>query len=161
MDHLEAGVQFSFAVLPESSAFFEPCEGAFDDPSLGHDGEGVKFAALGDLHRRAKLLLHGFGKWLARVAAIHQYAADVPQVAGAAVERGQGAVAVGHVGRRDGDGMRQTLRVDRDMALDAGDFLACVVALLAGCIGVLHALRINDQEAGRGAAPLSGAVLAN
>ena len=121
----------------------------------------MKFAACGDLHGCAELLLHGFGKWFAGVAAVHQHAADVLQVVGAAVERGQCAVAIGDVGRRHGDGMRQTLRVDRDMALDAGDFLARVVALLSGCIGVLYALRINDQEAGRGAPPLFGAVLAN
>ncbi len=161
MDHLQAGVQLPFAVLPESSALFEPRKGPFDDPSFGHDGEGVEIASFGDLHCCAELLLHGFGKWFARVSAVRQHAADVLQIVGAAVDCGQGPVAVGHVGRRDGDGMGQSLRVDRDMALDAGDLLARVVALLAGCIGILHALRINDQEAGRAAAPLSGAVLAN
>lgn len=83
------------------------------------------------------------------------------QVVGAAVQRGQGPVAVGDVGRRDGYGMLQSLRVDRDVALDAGNLFARVVALLAGCIGVLHALCINDQEAGRAVAPLAGAILAN
>ena len=161
MDHLQACVQFPFAVFPESSAFFKPAEGAFDDPSFGHDGEGVEVAPFGDLDGCAELVLYGFREWLARVSAIHQDAGDVLEVVGAAIKRGQGSVAIGHVGGRDGDGVRQSLRVDRDVALDAGDLLARIVALLAGCIGVLYALRINDQQAGRGAAPLSGAVLAN
>jgi hypothetical protein len=50
--------------------------------------------------------------------------------------------------------MRQSLGVDRDVALDAGD-------LLARCIGVLHALHVNDQRAGSEAASLFGTVLAN
>ncbi len=123
--------------------------------------KGVQFASFGDLYGCAQLLLYGFGKWLARVAAVYQHAADVLQVDGAALECGQSAVAVSDIRRGDGDGVRQTLRVDRDVALDAGYLLARVVALLAGGIGVLHALRINDQEAGRATAPLSDAVLAN
>ena len=41
MDELEACIELSFAVFPETSAFFEPSEGALDDPALGDDGEGV------------------------------------------------------------------------------------------------------------------------
>src|SRR5665213_752438 len=161
MDHLQAGVEWSFAVFPEFSTFFQPCEGSFDHPSLGHDGEGMQFAPFGDLHRCAELVLDGFGKRLAGVAAIDQHAADLLEVVGAAVERGQSTLAVGHVGCRYGYRMRQSLRIHRDVALDAGDLLARVIALLPSRIGVLNALRVHDQEAGRGAASLSGAVLAN
>ena len=161
MDHLQAGVEGSFAVFPEPSAFFQPCEGPLDDPSLGHDGEGVQFIAFGDLHGCAELFLHRLGKGLAGVAAIDEHAGDLLEVVGAAVEGGQGTFAVGHLGRRDGHRVRQTLRVDCDVALDAGDLLARVIALLPSRVGVLHALRVHDQEAGRGAAPLSGALLSN
>ena len=58
MDHLQAGVEESFAVFPEPSAFFQPCEGPLDDPSLGHDGEGVQFISFGDLHGGAEFILH-------------------------------------------------------------------------------------------------------
>ena len=161
MDHLQAGVERSFAVFPESSAFFQPCEGPLDDPSLGHDGEGMQFVALGDLHGGAEFVLDRLGKRLAGVAAIDQHAADLLEVVRAAVERCQSTLAVGHIGCRYGYGVRQALRIHRDVALDAGDLLARVIALLAGGIGVLHALRVHDQEAGRGAASLSGALLAN
>ena len=56
MDHLQAGVEGLFAVFPEPSAFFQPCEGPLDDPSV-HDGEGVQFIALGDLHGGAEFSL--------------------------------------------------------------------------------------------------------
>ena len=41
VDELRAGVELSLAVFPEAAAFLKPGKGAFDDPSLGHDGEGV------------------------------------------------------------------------------------------------------------------------
>ena len=161
MDHLQACREGSFAVFPESSAFFQPSEGPFDDPSLGYDGEGMQFVAFGDLDGCAELVLDRVGERLAGVAAINEHAGDLLEVVRAAVECGQSAVAVGHLGGRDGDRMRQALRVDRDVALDAGDLLPRVIALLAGRIGVLHALRVHDQEAGRARALLFDAGRAN
>jgi len=57
--------------------------------------------------------------------------------------------------------MGQTLRIDGDMAFDARDFLACIVALQLRTIGVFDALCINDQEAGHGVASLFGTGRAN
>lgn len=121
----------------------------------------MQFAALGHLHGSAELVLHGLGERPAGVAAIDQHACDLLQVVCAAVEGHQRAVAIRHLGRGDGHGMRQALGIDRDVALDAGDLLARVVALPSSGVGVLHALGVYNQEAGRGAAPLSGAGLAN
>ena len=144
-----------------SSTFFQPREGPLDDPSLGHDGEGVQFVAFGDLHGCTEPVLDHLGKRLAGIAAIDEDTGDLLEVVGAPFKGGQGALAVSHLGCGDGHRIRQAPRIHRDVALDAGDLLARVIALLAGGIGVLHALRVHDQEAGRGAAPLSGAVLAN
>ncbi len=161
MNHLQAGVEFAFTVLPESSALVEPGEGSLDDPSLGHNGKGVQLASFRDLDVCLELFAHRVGEQFSAVAAIGQDAGDLVQGAGAAIERGQRAVAVRHLGRRDGDRVRQPLRIDRDVALDAGYALAGVIPLLPGRVGVLHALRVDDQEARRAAPPLSGAVLAN
>ena len=106
MDHLEACVEFAFAVFPESSALFEPGEGALDDPSFGDDDEGMQIAAFGDLDGCAELVLDRVGERFAGVAAIDQHAGDLLEVVRAAVERGQSAVAVGHIGGRDGYRMR-------------------------------------------------------
>ena len=148
MDHLQAGVELAFAVLPEPSAFVEPREGALDNPSLRHHGKGVQLAPFGDLDAGPERLLHRVGERFAGVAAVSQDAGDLPQRAGRTAKRGQRTTAIRHLGRRDGNRMRQPLRIDRDVALDAGHALAGVIALLAGRIGVLHALRVDDQKAG-------------
>ena len=121
----------------------------------------MKLVAFDDLYRGPYAVFHFLGEGSAGVSAIGQNALDAVQMRLGAVQGLQRTAAVGHLGRGDGDGMRQTLSVHRDVALDAGDLLARVIALLFGAIGVLHALRVNDQEAGCGVAPLSGAGLAN
>ena len=144
MDHLQASVELAFAVFPESSALFQPSEGPLDDPSLGHDSEGMEVSAFGDLHGCIELVLDRVGERVAGIAAIDQHADHLLKVVRAAVEGGQSAVAVGHLGCCNGDRMGQALCVHRNVALDAGDLLARVIALLAGRIGVLHALRVHD-----------------
>ena len=161
MDHLQAGIQFSFAVLPKPSALFQPAEGPFDNPTFGQHDKGMQFIALDDLHGGLDPLHYAVGKGLACVAAIDQHALYRLQIWLAPVDGSQCAVAVRYIGRGHGDGVGQALRVYRDMALDAGNFFARVVALLFGAVGVLHALRINNDEAGRGVAPQFGAGLAN
>jgi hypothetical protein len=47
------------------------------------------------------------------------------------------------------------------MPLDAGDLFAGIVAFLLSRVGVLDALRVNNDEAGRGLAPQFFAGLAN
>ena len=44
------------------------------------------------------------------------------------------------------DGMRQTLGVNHNMALDSRDFFASVVTFVPRGIGIFNALRINDAE---------------
>ncbi len=70
-------------------------------------------------------------------------------------------LAIRNIGCRDGNGMGQSLGIDRDVALDAGDFLAGIVAFCLCAIRVLDALRVDDQKARRGFAPLSGTNRAN
>jgi len=46
MDELQAGVEFSLAVLPQPQAFLRPPKGTFDHPTLGKNNERVQFATL-------------------------------------------------------------------------------------------------------------------
>ena len=161
MYELQAGVKFSLAVLPQPPAFLQPPERSFHDPSLGQNNKRVQFIALDDLHRRIKPLSDAVGKRLSSVAPIDQHAFNPFQVRSAAIHCGQRAVAIGHIGRGDRDSMRQALRIDGDVALDAGNFFARAVALLLRAVGVLHALRINDQEAGHAVASLLDTGRAN
>ena len=161
MNELQAGIEFPFTVLPEPSALFQPTEGAFDDPAFGQHYKGVQFIALDDLNGGFQTLFYAIGEGLTSVAAIDQNAFHSRQIRLAAVDRLQGSAAIRHLGGGNRDGVGQPLRIDPDVPFDPGDLLARVVALLLGAIGVLHALRINDQEAGHGVASLFGAGLAN
>jgi hypothetical protein len=158
---LEACIEFSFAVFPQSAAFFEPCEGSFYHPSLWQDDEGMELVAFGDLHRGFQKFLDRGCKRLSRIPAIHQDALDLAQIAFAPAQGVQRPLAVRHIGRGDRNGMGKSLRIDRDMAFDPRHLLARVIALLAGGIGVLYALRVHNQKAGQDVAPLFPAGLAN
>ena len=102
MNHLQAGVELAFTVLPKSSTLFEPSEGSFDHPSLRHDGEGVQVASFGDLDACPELVAHCVGERFAGVTAIGQHTGDVLEAVGATIECGQCAVAVRYLSRCDG-----------------------------------------------------------
>src|SRR5665213_4524139 len=121
----------------------------------------MQLIALDDLNRGIEPLHHAVGKRLARVAAVDQHALHQLQIRLAPVDGGQSAAAVGHLSRSYSNGMGRSLRVNGDVTLDAGDFLARVVALLLSAVGVLHALRVNNDEAGHGVASQFLAGLAN
>ena len=154
MDELQAGVESSLAVLPQAPTFLQPPKGSFCHTALGQDDKSVQFISLDHLHRRAQPLFHAVRKRLSGVASVDQHAFNGPQIGCATIHRGQRAVAIGHIGRGDRDGVRQALRIDGDVPLDAGNFLARVVPLQLRTVGVLHALRVNDQEAGHAVASL-------
>ena len=121
----------------------------------------MELIALDDLHRCLQPLHHAVGKGFARVAAIDQHAFYRLQIRLAPVNGGQSAVAVRYIGRGHGDGVGQALRVHRNMSLDAGNLFAGVVSFLFSTVGVLDALRINNDEAGGSLAPQFLAGLAN
>jgi len=74
VNELQAGVEFPFTVLPQPSALFLPCEGAFDDPAFGQYRKGVPFITLDDLNSGFQALHYGIGKGLPGIAAIDQHA---------------------------------------------------------------------------------------
>ena len=121
----------------------------------------MQLPAVGDLNLRAKQFLNCQGEWLTEIATIGQNALNSLQISGAAPECLQCPLAVGDVGSRYGNGVRQTLGINGDMPLDARNLFAGIVAFLAGAIGVLDALRVDDQKARRGFAPLSCTGRAN
>ena len=121
----------------------------------------MQFIALDNLNRGLDALHHAVGKRLAGVAAVNQHTFHTLQIYFAPVDGCQRAVAVRYIGRGHGDSVGQPLGVHCDMPLDAANLLARIVALLFGAIGVFYALRVNDQEAGCGVAPLFDADLAN
>ena len=71
MNELQAGIELSFAVFPESAVLFQPSEGTFDYPSFGDNGEGVEFIAFDDLDGSLQALHYAIGEGLASVCSIH------------------------------------------------------------------------------------------
>ncbi len=161
MDELQADIELPFAALPWPAAFFQPRERAFDDPALRQYHKRMEFIALDDLYGGLDPLHHAVCRGLAGVAPINQQALDPFQIRLAAIDGLQSAVPIGHLRHGHGDGVGQSLCVHCDVTLNAGGLLACIVSLLFGAVGVLHALRVNDHEAGRGVAPLFLVGLAN
>ena len=57
--------------------------------------------------------------------------------------------------------MRKILAIGGNVALDARDLFACVIAFEVCAVGVFDALRVNDQKARHGASCPSGTGYAN
>lgn len=104
-------------------------EASLHDPALRHDLEGVQFAALCDLYRDvlAQYLAHALCKGLARVSAVAQHTLSPIEPGFATLERLQRPFAIRHLCRGHHNGVRQTLGVYRNVALDARDLFACVI----------------------------------
>jgi len=121
----------------------------------------MKLAAFGDLDGSAKNIFDACSERLAGVTAIDPHIDNMDQIAFIESKAFQGSCAIRDVGGRDVDHMRQTVCVHADMPLDTGHKLAAVKALLFGCICILHALRVNDEEAGLRAPTKALSDLAN
>jgi len=83
----------------------------------------VQFVAFDDLDGGPQPLLDALGEGLATAAAIHQHALHASEIRLAAVDGRQRAVPIGHLGRGDGYGIRQSLRVHRNGSPIHGTFL--------------------------------------
>lgn len=106
----------------------------------------MELVALGDLDGCGKDLFHAIGKRFAGIAAIGQNVFDIRQIVLVAVKGLQRALAISDIGSRDIKRVRQAIRIDADVTLDAGDKLAAVKTFVLRRIGVLDALGVNDQE---------------
>ena len=145
---MQAGIELPFAVLPESAALFQPGERPLHHPSLWKHHEGVQFAAFHHFHRGSQQALHRSGKGLSGVTPVDQHVLHLTEAVSAPVKHRQSPGPVGNVGGSHVYRMGQSLRVHRDMTLDSGHLLACVIALVPGGVRVLDALGVHDAEAG-------------
>ena len=121
----------------------------------------MQLTAFGDLNLGAEQFFNGMGKGLTDISAIGQDTLNSLQISSTAAEGQQCPLAVGHVGSGDGNRVGQALGIDGNVAFDSRYFLAGVVAFLTRTIGIPDALRVDDQKARRGFAPLSCTSLAN
>jgi len=148
MDELQAGVELAFAVLPQPAILFQSGKTALDHPALGDNNKLVQLAAFGNLHRDSftQYGLHTQRKGFAHITPVSEHTLHPAQAGLAAVHGLQCPFAIRHIGGCHCDGVRQSLCIDANVALDARDLLACVIALESSCLRVLDALRIHDQQ---------------
>lgn len=111
-----------------------------------------------DLDRGAQPVLDRLSEGLANVAAVGEHVGNAREIGRGPRQRLQRSFAIRDLGRRHGDGVRQALRIHGNMPFDARDFL---ITFVRCAIGVLHALRVHDQERRADVVPLFHAGRAN
>ena len=79
----------------------------------------MQFAAFGDLNLSTEQFFNGMGKRLADISAIGQDALNSLQISSTAPQSQQCPLAVSDLGGRDSDCVRQSLGIDRNVALDS------------------------------------------
>ena len=133
-DHGEAeeggdGSGVALEVAGQAAVAADPGEGALDDPALGQDDEAMGIAALDDLQRPGSGLGDHLGHLRPLVAGVGEDAFDERKGSPRGAQQVTRAIAILNVGRVDGDAQQEAQRIDQDVALAAGDFLARVKAL--------------------------------
>ena len=124
------GARVSLEIACQAAIAADPCQGAFDDPTLGQDDEFVQFVALDDLKhpttgagsrsRGARSLIAGIGE---------DPLDEREEAARAPIENQPRPVAVLNIAGMDDDVQQKAKRIDEDLALAPGDLLARIVAL--------------------------------
>ena len=133
-DHGEAeeggdGSGVAFEVAGQTAVAADPGKGALDDPALGQGDKAMGIAALDDLQGPGTGLGDYLGHLWPLVAGVGEDAFDERKGSPRGAQYLARAVAILHVGRLDGDAQQEAQRIDQDVALATGDFLAGIKAL--------------------------------
>ena len=133
-DHGEAeeggdGSGVTLEVAGQAAVAADPGKGALDDPALGQDDEAMGIAALDDFQLPGAGLGDDLGHLWPLVGGIGKDAFDKREGSPGRAQQVACTIAVLHVGRVDGDAQQEAQRIDQDVALAAGDFLARIKAL--------------------------------
>lgn len=133
-DHREAeeggdGSRVALEVAGQSAVAADPGKGALDDPALGQDDKAMGIAALDDLQGPGTGLGGDLGHLWPLVAGVGEDAFDERKGSPRGAQHVARAIAILHVGGVDGDAQQEAQRIDQDVALAAGDFLARIKAL--------------------------------
>jgi len=133
-DHGEAeeggdGWGVALEVAGQAAVAADPGEGALDDPALGQDDKAMGIAALDDLQVPGTGFSDHLGHLWPLIAGVGEDALDEREGSPCGAQQPARAIAILHIGGVDGDAQQETQRVDQDVALAAGDFLARIKAL--------------------------------
>ena len=106
----------------------------------------MKFAAFDDFNGSAKDVFDACGEGFACITTIDKNIDNVDQIAFVQSKTFQGSHPVRDVGRGNVNHMRQPICINAYMPFDARHQLAAIKAFLFRRIGILYALRVNDQK---------------
>lgn len=133
-DHGEAeeggdGSGVALEVAGQAAVAADPGKGALDDPAFGQDDEAMGVASLDDLQGPSAGLGDHLGHLGTLIAGVGKDALDKGKGSPRGAQQLARAIAILHVGRVDGDAQEEAQRIDQDVALAAGDFLARIKPL--------------------------------
>ena len=133
-DHGEAeeggdGSGVALEVAGQSAVAADPGKGALDDPAFGQDDKAMGVAALDDLQGPSAGLGDNLRHLRPLITGVGEDAFDEREGSPRGAQQVARTVAVLQVGRVYGDAQQEAQRVDQDVALATGDFLARIKAL--------------------------------
>lgn len=133
-DHGEAkesgdGCCVAFEVARETAIPADPGESPLDDPSLRQDDETVKIGAFDNLDLPASRGGDRLRHFRSLVSGIGKYSLDERKPPPHLAQQIACTVTILNIGRQNAHAEQETERVDKDVALAAGDFLARVKPL--------------------------------
>ena len=133
-DHREAeegsdGSCVTLEVTGQPAVSADPGEGAFDHPAFGQNDEAMGIAALDDLQDPRARACDDRRHPLPLVPGVGEDAFNERKGSPRDAQQVARAVAILHAGRMDHNTQQEAQRIDQDVALAAGDFLARIKAL--------------------------------
>ena len=123
------GSGVALEVAGQAAVAADPGEGALDDPAFGQDDKAMGIAALDDLQGPGAGLGDHLGHFWPLVSGVGEDAFDKREGSPRGAQHLARAIAVLHVGGVDRHAQQEAQRIDEDVALAAGDFLARIKAL--------------------------------
>ena len=118
-----------FVIAYQTAAVHQPAEGAFDHPAFGQNDEAMGIAALDDLQDPRARACDDRRHPLPLVPGVGEDAFNERKGSPRDAQQVARAVAILHAGRMDHNTQQEAQRIDQDVALAAGDFLARIKAL--------------------------------
>jgi hypothetical protein len=133
-DHGEAeeggdGFGVALEVAGQSAVAADPGKGALDDPAFGQDDKAMGVAALDDLQGPGAGLGDDLRHLRPLITGVGEDAFDEREGSPRGAQQLGRTVAILQVGRVDDHTQEEAQRIDQDVALATGDFLARIKAL--------------------------------
>ena len=123
------GCCMTFEISHQSPVAADPCEGAFDDPSLWQHDEAVEIGTFDDLDLPATGGGHDRGHFRPLISSIGEDPLNKRKPSSGLAQQITRAIAILDIGGKNAHAEQKAERVDEDVTLAARNLLACIEAL--------------------------------